>query len=246
MLPTEQQLVALILLFLVFFLVFGLISKKNFFSYVTPSLIIVCLLFFIKATENYLNINFIRFGVFPKSLDGLKGILFMPFIHSSLKHLINNAIPILILGSALKFFYREIYKEIFIWSWLISGIWLWTIGRPSFHIGASGVVYALASFLFFSGIIRKNNKLISVSLFVVFIYGGMIWGLFPIIESISWEGHVSGAIAGLFLAFWFKNDGPQKMQYYYEIEEEIEKYNDSIRNYFLTPKFELNHALSCP
>ena len=152
----------------------------------------------------------------------------MPFIHSGLKHLINNAIPILILGSALKFFYREIYKEIFIWSWLISGIWLWTIGRPSFHIGASGVVYALASFLFFSGIIRKNNKLISVSLFVVFIYGGMIWGLFPIIESISWEGHVSGAIAGLFLAFWFKKDGPQKMQYYYEIEEEIEKYNDRV------------------
>ena len=108
------------------------------------------------------------------------------------------------------------------------GIWLWTIGRPSFHIGASGVVYALASFLFFSGIIRKNNKLISVSLFVVFIYGGMIWGLFPIIESISWEGHVSGAIAGLFLAFWFKKDGPQKMQYYYEIEEEIEKYNDRV------------------
>ena len=228
MLLTEQQLVALILIFLLFFLVFIFINKNIFFSYITPSLIIVCLLFFIKATENHLNINIVRFGIFPKSFDGLKGILFMPFIHSGLKHLVNNAIPILILGSALKFFYREIYKEIFIWSWLISGIWLWTIGRPSFHIGASGVVYALASFLFFSGIIRKNNKLISVSLFVVFIYGGMIWGLFPIIESISWEGHVSGAIAGLFLAFWFKKDGPQKMQYYYEIEEEIEKYNDRV------------------
>ena len=204
MLLTEQQLVALILIFLVFFLVFVFINNNIFFSYITPSLIIVCLLFFIKATENYLNINIVRFGIFPKSFDGLKGILFMPFIHSGLKHLINNAIPILILGSALKFFYREIYKEIFIWSWLISGIWLWTIGRPSFHIGASGVVYALASFLFFSGIIRKNNKLISVSLFVVFIYGGMIWGLFPIIESISWEGHLSGFLAGILMAIFYR------------------------------------------
>ena len=98
MLLTEQQLVALILIFLVFFLVFIFINNNIFFSYITPPFIIVCLLFFIKATENYLNINIVRFGIFPKSFDGLKGILFMPFIHSGLKHLINNAIPILILG----------------------------------------------------------------------------------------------------------------------------------------------------
>ena len=113
MLLTEQQLVALILIFLVFFLVFVFINNNIFFSYITPSLIIVCLLFFIKATENYLNINIVRFGIFPKSFDGLKGILFMPLFIQA-KHLINNAIPILILGSALKFFYREIYRNIYL------------------------------------------------------------------------------------------------------------------------------------
>ncbi|MDB2613446.1 rhomboid family intramembrane serine protease [bacterium] len=86
---------------------------------------------------------------------------------------------------------RSIANEVFLWSWLMSGIWLWAIGRPSFHIGASGLVYALASFLFFSGFIRKHTRLMAISMFVVFLYGGMIWGVFPMQDHISWEGHLS-------------------------------------------------------
>ena len=90
------------------------------------------------------------------------------------------------------------------WSWLTSGLWLWTIGRPSFHIGASTIVYALASFLFFSGLIRRHTRLMAISMFVVFLYGGMVWGILPMKSHISWEGHLSGALRGLILAYWFR------------------------------------------
>jgi membrane associated rhomboid family serine protease len=105
----------------------------------------------------------------------------------------------------------------------MSGLWLWAIGRPSFHIGASGLLYALASFLFFSGFIRKHTKLMSISMFVVFLYGGMVWGIFPMKKHISWEGHLAGALAGLILAYWFKDNGPPKQVYQYEIDELLEE-----------------------
>ena len=84
--------------------------------------------------------------------------------------------------------YKNIAKEIFLWLFFVSGFWLWVIGRPSLHIGASGVVYALASFLFTSGLIRKTPRLAAISLIVIFLYGSMIWGIFPTQPSISWEG----------------------------------------------------------
>ena len=131
--------------------------------------------------------------------------------------------PLIVLGTSLRFFYKEISKEVFFWSWLMSGLWLWSIGRPSFHIGASGLVYALASFLFFSGLIRKHTRLMAVSLVVVFLYGSLIWGIFPIKTHISWEGHLSGSIAGVLLAWWFREQGPPTQKYQYEIEEELEE-----------------------
>ena len=122
------------------------------------------------------------------------------------------------------------------WSWLTSGLWLWTIGRPSFHIGASTIVYALASFLFFSGLIRRHTRLMAISMFVVFLYGGMVWGILPMKSHISWEGHLSGAFAGLILAYWFRNYGPPKQIYQYEIDELIEEQEEDVINYEFIPK----------
>ena len=153
----------------------------------------------------------------------MRGIFFSPFLHGDWKHVLNNSIPIIVLGTSLRYFYKTIAKEVFLWSWLMSGIWLWSIGRESYHIGASGIVYALVSFLFFSGLFRKHTKLMAISFFVVFLYGSMVWGLFPIQEHISWEGHLSGALAGIILAWWFRNEGPPKQVYQYEIDEELEK-----------------------
>ena len=191
----------------------------------------VLLLIIIKYVEVHFGYQFVRYGVLPRTFEGLKGILFSPFIHGDWKHLINNAVPLLVLISATLYFYKGIAKEVFLWSWLMSGLWLWAIGRMNFHIGASGLVYACASFLFFSGFLRKHNKLMAISMFVVFLYGGMIWGVFPIKNHISWEGHLAGGIAGFILAFWFRKDGPQAKVYQYEIDELLEQQQEQQINY---------------
>ena len=193
---------------------------------------LILLLVIVEYIEHQFGIRVSKFGVLPRTLEGVKGIMFSPFIHSDWKHLTNNAIPLLVLIPTLLFFYRGIALEVLLWSWLISGLWLWTIGRPSYHIGASGLVYALASFLFFSGFIRKHTRLMAISMFVVFLYGGMIWGIFPMKSQISWEGHLSGAFAGLILAFWFRKNGPPKQVYQYEIDELIEEENKSEQQFF--------------
>ena len=203
-------------------------TQRKYSIFILPALFIL-VLFVVEWIEHTYGMRFAKYGVLPRTLEGLKGVFLSPFIHSDWKHLTNNAFPLFVLTASLGFFYKGIAKEVFFWSWLMSGLWLWAIGRPSFHIGASGLLYALASFLFFSGFIRKHTKLMSISMFVVFLYGGMVWGIFPMKKHISWEGHLAGALAGLILAYWFKDNGPPKQVYQYEIDELLEeqeqKYN---------------------
>ncbi len=196
--------------------------QRKYYTFILPALFVL-ILFVVKWIEHTYGIRFAKYGVLPRTLEGLQGVFLSPFIHSDWKHLSNNAFPLFVLIATLRFFYKGIAKEVFLWSWLISGLWLWAIGRPSIHIGASGLLYALASFLFFSGFIRKHTKLMSISMFVVFLYGGMVWGIFPMKKHISWEGHLAGALAGLILAFWFKENGPPKQVYQYEIDELLEE-----------------------
>ena len=120
-------------------------------------------------------------------------------------------------------FYKKIAKQLFLWLFFIAGFWLWIIGRPSFHIGASGIIYALAAFLFISGIIRKNPRLSAVSMLIIFLYGSMIWGVLPTKEHVSWEGHLSGFMAGIIVAIFYRNEGPKRKKYQWEIDEELEK-----------------------
>lgn len=192
--------------------------------------IFLLIMWVIKIIELQFDFSFINYGVLPKTFNGLRGILFSPFIHKDFSHLINNSYPILILGGFLFFSYRKIAMQIFLWLFFISGFWLWIIGRESFHIGASGIIYALASFLFFSGVIRKNPSLSALSLIIVFLYGSMIWGVIPNNTSISWEGHLSGFLAGILIAIFYKHEGPKVKKYQWEIDEELEdkEYEDLI------------------
>ncbi len=176
----------------------------------------------VKLIEYNFSLSFASFGVYPQKFSGLSGIVFSPFIHKDFTHLLNNSYPILILGAILFSSYKKIASQIFIWLFFISGFLLWIIGRPSFHVGASGVIYALASFLFISGIIRKNPRLAAVSMLIIFLYGSMIWGVLPTNMSISWEGHLSGFIAGILVAVFYKDEGPKRKKYQWEIDEELE------------------------
>ena len=198
-------------------------DKKKILSILFIPLLFLLMMWLVKIIEINFQINFVRYGVFPKTIDGLKGVLFSPFIHKDFTHLINNSYPIIILGGMLFAIYHKIATQLFIWLYFISGFLLWVIGRPSFHIGASGLIYALASFLLVSGIIRKNPRLTAVSMLVIFLYGSMIWGLLPTKEPISWEGHLAGFIAGILVAIFYRNEGPKTKKYQWEIDEEIEE-----------------------
>lgn len=160
-------------------------------------------------------------GIYPHKASGLIGIITAPFIHADWDHLISNSIPFFILSFLMIYSYRKVAFISFIVIWLGSGILLWLTGRPSYHIGASSVVYGIAFFIFFSGVFRRNVRDISLSLLVVFVYGSIVWGLFPIDIQISWEGHLMGAITGSILAFIFRNvDRPMPVILEEDDEEE--------------------------
>ncbi len=167
--------------------------------------------------------NFTKYGLYPRTLKGLRGILFSPFIHSGIKHLFNNSVPLFVLLMALFYFYRKIALKILLYGAILSGLLTWMIARPAYHIGASGIVYLLFSFVLFSGIIRRYNRLIAVSLIVIFLYGSMIWYILPIKDGISWEGHLSGFLVGLAFAFIFKKHGPKPVAFDWADEEELDE-----------------------
>ncbi|NUM50336.1 MAG: rhomboid family intramembrane serine protease [Flavobacteriales bacterium] len=204
------------------------VSKKQdkasvrlfFFTSVLPVLLLLIPMFLLKFIESYYHLSFSDYGIFPRKISGLSGILFSPFIHGNWAHLINNAIPLFIMGIALFYFYKEIAWKTFFWIWIMQGIWTWLAARESFHVGASGILYGLFGFLLLSGIIRMNKALLIISLLVVLEYGSMVWGVFPIKYEISWESHLWGLAAGVALAFVFKKQGMQREIYKWEEDEE--------------------------
>jgi len=180
---------------------------------ITIPMLFVFTIWFVYWIEIYFGLNFTNFGVLPRKLTGLKGVVFSPFIHSGISHLFSNSIPLAVLLAALIYFYQKVYLNILFVGGVLTGLLTWVIAREAYHIGASGIVYLLFSFVFFSGIIKKQFQLVAVSLIVIFLYGSMIWYVFPIKEGVSWEGHLSGFIVGLVFALVYKKKGIVKEKY---------------------------------
>ena len=201
------------------------IFRAAFFPFVIGVLIVLCF-----VLEKGMGWDFRQGGVFPRNITSLWSIFTMPFIHSDWKHLLNNVFTFFILGSTLYYFYNQIASKVLFLCCVFSGALLWVIGRDSWHIGASGVVYSLAFFLFFSGVIRKHVPLIAISLVVVFLYGSMVWHLFPWHphDIVSWEGHLAGGITGTILSVVYRKQGPQPPIPSWE-EEEEECENEEMR-----------------
>lgn len=197
-------------------------EKKIFFhSLILPAAFIL-ILWIIEIIEQTSTLSFVQFGVYPLHIKGLKGILFSPLIHSNFDHLISNSIPFFVLSFMLIYFYRKISYRIFFQLYILAGLCVWLSGREAWHIGASGVVYALAAFHFVSGIIRNDVRLLTLSVVVVFLYGGMVWGMFPINPDVSWEGHLWGAVSGVVLAFYYRKYLIRRDKFDWEEEEEEE------------------------
>ena len=190
-------------------------------SLIVPAALVVAFIL-VKLAEVVFQTDFVQFGVFPRKVSSLSGILTFPFIHGDWKHLLNNSSAMLVLGTMLYYFYRDMATKTLLWVYVLSGLWLWVGGRANIHIGASGVVYALFGFLFVSGLLRKHLKLMALSLLVVFLYGSLVWGIFPVDKTISYEGHLFGLLAGVMVAFVFRKQGMQRPKYSWDYVEEEE------------------------
>ncbi|MTG97330.1 MULTISPECIES: rhomboid family intramembrane serine protease [Myroides] len=167
-----------------------------------------------------------EYGVYPRTWSGLRGIFFSPFIHGGLKHLYNNSGALFILLIILQYFYKRQTWKVVVLGILLSGFGTWLFARPSYHIGASGLVYVLVSFIFFKGMQTRYYRLMAVSLVIVVLYGGTVWYMFPSVEEgISWEGHLSGFIAGLILSYVIEE--PEIPEKYYKYDWQKPSYDAS-------------------
>ena len=187
-------------------------------------LFLLFILYILKFLETGMDWDFTKLGVYPMEKRGVFGIFAHPLVHSSFKHLFANTIPFFFLSWCLFYFYRDIAPYIFFTIWIGCGVFTFLIGKPGWHIGASGIIYGLEFFLFFSGLLRKHVPLIAISLLITFLYGGLVWNMFPQFakETTSWEGHLSGAITGTLCSIAFMKYGPQRPEPFAD-EEDIDE-----------------------
>lgn len=172
------------------------------------SISLIVLLWMIKLFEIEFNLDFSAWGILPLKAKGLRGIIFSPLIHGSIGHLAANTLPLFILTFSLFFFYRKSPYTIFFLIYILSGSFVWLFGREALHIGSSGIIYGLAAYLFFSGILSRNVSQLTISLIVALIYGYLIWGIFPVKPEISWESHLWGGVSGFGLALFTRGQIP--------------------------------------
>lgn len=184
----------------------------------------VILLWSVQFFQWASGIDISEYGVLPRKVSGLIGILAAPLLHADFSHLISNSITLFLLLFGILYFYRTSSVKVFFIIYLMDGLLVWLFARQSYHIGASGLVYGFASFLFFSGLFRKDKRSIALSLLIVFLYGGMVWGILPTDPKISFESHLFGVVVGLVCAFIFKRNDPPAV---YEWEkEDYDVYDD--------------------
>ena len=171
--------------------------SHSFFSSSVVPFRLVFLMWAVFYVEIMVPINLTGLGIIPRTFVGLIGIFTAPFIHGDLLHLISNTIPLLFLGSVLYFFYGKIGGPVFFRAYIWTNVLVWLFARPANHIGASGLVYALAFFLMFFGLFRRDFISIFISLIVLLLYGGIFYGVLPTNPQVSWESHFAGAIVGI-------------------------------------------------
>jgi membrane associated rhomboid family serine protease len=203
-------------------------EKQRFYKSMLIPGFLVILLWVIKIVEASFQFSLAGYGLLPHTLSGLRGILFSPLLHADWKHLSANSAPLFLLASGLFYYYGKKAMTILFLCWFVTGLWVWIFALDSgIHIGASGVVYALATFHFTGGVLRREPRMMAFSLLVVFLYGSMVWGVIPDFfpeKNISWESHLLGGLAGILIAFAYRGEGPQRKIYHWDEEDENAEY----------------------
>jgi len=190
----------------------------------------IALLWVIELLDRSFGLELYRLGVFPGKLQGLWGILFAPLIHGSWSHLASNSFTLLLLGTALLYGYPRAARQVLLLIYILSGIGVWLFARNSYHFGASGLTHGMMFFIFTTGILRGDRFSIALSLIVFFLFGGMVWTVFPQEPGISYESHFFGAAAGVLAAFLFRDRDPRPSEKTYEWEGEDDSADDPLDN----------------
>ncbi len=181
----------------------------------------VALLWLAQLLNWGLDLGLERFGVRPRQLSGLPGILIAPLLHSGFPHLTANSLPLLVLGTGMLYLYPNSTLTVIPAVYLGPGIAVWLFARESVHVGASGLVYGLVSYIFVAGVIRHDRRAVAASLLVCFLYGTLAWGVFPSKPGVSWETHLAAALIGVILAVVLRRlDIPPRKRYDWEDEDE--------------------------
>lgn len=193
------------------------------------ALAFAALLWLVEIADTLLALDLVRYGVFPRRLTGLQGILWAPLIHGSVSHLFSNTGPLILLGAALLYGYPRSSKIVLPVIYAGSGLAVWLLARSSYHIGASGLVFGVLFFILTIGVLRWDRRAIMISLLAFFLYGGMIWGVLPFDPRVSFESHLAGGVIGILLAFRLKSldPPPPEKSYSWEDEEPVGPDDDS-------------------
>lgn len=197
-------------------------GRRRLVTALLPPTLLVGLMWIVFAFDKVYHLDLYRVGLMPRSSQGLLGIVTSPFIHADLGHITNNSTAALVLGWLLVYFYPKASWRVVLACWAMSGLWVWTTARHNYHIGASGIIYGLAAFLFFSGLFRRRIALMAVSLFIVLMYGSMWWGVLPLMPHVSWESHLFGGIAGIITAWYYRGLPPAHVPPPIELEDDPE------------------------
>lgn len=186
-------------------------------QYITIPVCFAALMWIIKVAEYSLHMNLSSWGIYPRTLKGLTGILSAPLLHGSFQHLYSNTFPLIILSSGILYFYKKSAPYVILIIYLVTHLLVWLFARQAYHIGSSGLIYGFVTFLFFSGVIRRDKRSISLALLVTFLYGSLVWGILPLRNGFSWESHLFGSLTGILCAIIFRKSDPYKR---YDWEDE--------------------------
>ncbi|MFT7490854.1 MAG: membrane associated rhomboid family serine protease [Pseudohongiellaceae bacterium] len=160
----------------------------------------VVIIWLVYLIDIVLPLNLNLWGIRPREIAGLTGIIFSPFLHGSLFHIASNTLPLLILGLIVRAYGRAIFWEVSLIVVGIGGLFAWLFSSPGIVIGASGVIFGYWSFAIVYGLLKRSVKSLLFSLFVLLFYGTMIFSFFSLYANISWSGHLGGVLAGVLCA----------------------------------------------
>ena len=179
-------------------------NKRSFVRAAKWPLFLLLVMWVLETLEHITGLQFANYGILPRYVSGLTGIITSPFIHGSYSHLLNNSIPFLVGATLIIYFYQRVSFAVITMIWVLTGLLVWIFAKPAFHIGASGVVYGMISFIFWAGVFNRDRQSIVLSLVILFMYSGMFYGVLPNQPGVSWESHLLGGLVGILTAYVFR------------------------------------------